>query len=112
MSRINNPIALMGATDEEVKQQLDETDNARNRMVAGITYSIAIVKDSIVAQTQKGCPVTEIRYRDSLFHQTSFRASRARRLLIDCRILLLTGWPPSAASATAAIRRLRWKPIF
>lgn len=44
MNRINNPIALMGATDEEVKQQLDETDNARNRMVAGITYSIAIVK--------------------------------------------------------------------
>ena len=54
MNRMKNPIALMGAMDEEVKLLLDEMENARSRMVAGITYTQGRLKGLEVVVCRSG----------------------------------------------------------
>lgn len=51
---MNNPIALMGAMDEEVKLLLDEMENARSRTVAGITYAQGRLKGLEVVVCRSG----------------------------------------------------------
>lgn len=41
---MKNPIALMGAMDEEIKLLLQETENARSRKTAGITYTEGVFR--------------------------------------------------------------------
>jgi len=51
---MKNPIALMGAMDEEVKLLLDEMEDARSRTVAGITYTRGLLKGLDVVVCRSG----------------------------------------------------------